>query len=222
VSRTSNALLAAALAALVPSAGASAALVTFSGAYDVGQNPIPQTYQPLQNQYTGPDGTSDGADVDVTITWNNAWTSNPQANGGVYDHTTGNVPNRQGVVLYDGGNASFGMTFDQPVTVPDFYFANFLGGGPFTMRFQGFANAGDATAAVDVTRTYSQTTGPNNGGYQWIQENGLGATPIRQLVISGDNFKQIDDMTINVVPEPAALGLLAVGGVGLLARRRRA
>ena len=207
-----------------------AALVTFSGLDGNGQSSVPSSYQPLLQTYTGtsgngnpgnPGGTyTDGANLGVTITWDGSESSSNHAvNGGVYDHTN----DSSGVVLYDNGSNTMTITFSQPVVIPSLYYANYNAGN-YSIQFQGYTNPGDSSPAVDTgSIPYSQTSGPNNGGYQWIQETGLGNTPIEKLVISGPPYKQIDDITVNLassVPEPASVGLLAVAA-GLLARRSR-
>ena len=216
---------------LAIAAASPAALVTFGGLDGRGQTGVPSTYQPLQQTYSGtsadgnpgnPGGAySDGANLGVQIGWDGTEASSYHAaNGGVYDHTNDSA----GVVLFDSGENAMTITFSKPVVVPSLFYANFSGGN-YSIQFQGYTNASDTTPAVDTgSIPYSQTTGPNNGGYQWIPETGLGNTPIQKLVISGPSYKQIDDMTINLAsstPEPASLGVLAVGAAGLLATRRR-
>ncbi len=209
-----NAWIGAVAVAFSLSNAAGAAVITFN-ASDNGQQALPSTYQPLLDGYAG-----DGGALGVTIDWGGTWSSRRDVNGGVTDHS----PNGLGYVAYDNGASTNKITFDKAVTLPSFFFANFFGGTNFTVNFKGFTNANDATPVVDITRTYNQTTGPNNGGYQWIEETGFGSTPIRAFSFTGQQFKQLDDMTVSLaVPEPATWGLM-IGGFGLAGaalRRRR-
>jgi hypothetical protein len=215
-----------ALAALLSLAASSthAALITFSGLDGHPQgSPISSTYQPLLNTYSGtssggnsgtPQPYSDGANIGVTVTFDGgSSTSQRGQNGGVTDHTN----DGSGTVWYDNGNNSMSLSFSQAVTVPSFYYANY-NAGSFNIQFQGYNGA---SLVFDTgTFSYSQPT-----GYSWIQETGLGTTPITSLVITGPGFKQIDDMTILLAtPEPASMLLLGLGAAGLLiaVRRRRA
>ena len=54
----------------------------------------------------------------------------------------------------------------------------------------------DATPAIDIPVSYSETGPGEKGEYQWMQETGFPGTPIKKLVISGDLNKQIDDMSV--------------------------
>jgi hypothetical protein len=219
----------ASVAALAAAAPSQAALVTFSGLhngintatdpenFNTGQ-PIPANYQPLLHAYPAPNSNTDGANIGVTITWNQASIA-AQPFGGVFDHTA-DVSTDNAEVLGYIDSADFLVTFSQPVLIPSFFFANFNGGGPYGIRFQGFTNPGDATPAYDSgPLTYNQASSHPGGGYDWIQETGLAGTLVQQIRFSGDNYKQFDDFTI-VVPEPASLSLVGLGGLALLRRRR--
>jgi len=56
----------------------------------------------------------------------------------------------------------------------------------------------------------------------WMHVFASPGTPIRSLSFwGGKNKLAIDDMTIEVVPEPASLALLGLGLAGAFARRRK-
>jgi len=121
------------------------------------------------------------------------------------------------VVFYDNGNPPITVIFSSPVTIPDFFFA-YYNNGPANPIFNGYTNPGDATTAVTGNGVYP------GGSYNW-QETGLGSTPIREIQLFANNgaYLQIDDMTVNRVPEPGSLVLFGLGALGLftVARRRR-
>ena len=154
----------------------------------------------------------------MAITWDGgSSTSNHAVNPGVFDHTN----DSSGTVWYDNGNNVMSMTFSTPVVIPSFYYANYSG-GTFNIQFQAYSGA--SLVFDSGSFSYNQVNGPNGGGYDWIQETALANTPITSLVITGQNYQQIDDITVNAaVPEPASLCLFGLGAVGLLtvARRRR-
>jgi hypothetical protein len=231
-------LFASALVLSLAAAQASAALVTFSGLRN-GINtatdpeitnpsngntgdPIPSNYQPLLNKYLAP-GTNnyDGAAIGVTITWANAQIV-AQSPGfpSVNDHTGMVTPSDNAEVGAYIDHGILDIQFDKSVEIPSLYFANFVGGGPYSIVFQGYTNVGDATPVVTDSSHSSYTQ--SAGGFQWIQETGLGLVPIKELKISGSQYIQTDDYTI-VVPEPTSLVLLGLGAVGMffVARRRR-
>ncbi len=67
----------------------------------------------------------------------------------------------------------------------------------------------------NVLQTGTSTTDPGNVVGATMH---LGVTPGGLSGFSGN----LDELTVSTVPEPASLGLLGLGGLGLLARRRRA
>lgn len=224
----------AAIAALglgIAGSSARGALVTFSAmnngvntATDPESNStgnvLPSNYQPLMNAYPAPGGNTDGANIGVTITWSNVFGANTATNSAVNDHTHQVTPTDTAQEnAYDNGATTMTITFSSPVTLPNFYWAYYSGSGSATPSFAGYTNSTDATPAVSFTGTYPAA----GGGYLWQQATGFGTTPVEKVTFSrgAGNYLQIDDLTINAAPEPATIGLLAVGAGLWLVRRRR-
>ena len=198
-------------AVLLASAGAAdAAVITFDASNN-GQQALPASYQPLLAGYAG-----DGGALGVTIDWGGTWSSARAFNSGVTDHTPGS--GGLGYVGYDGGAATNLITFDKAVRLPSFFFANYSA-GTFSIEFKGYTNVGDTSPVVDIVRTYNQPA-----GYTWIEETGLAGYNITAFSFTGANFKQLDDITVTAVPEPASWALMVVGFglVGFAARSRKA
>lgn len=207
-----------------------AALVTFSGLHNgintatdpednTTPDPIPPGYQPLLNAYPAPGGNVDGANIGVTVTWAHADIA-AQPFSGVFDHTAMVSSDNAEELMY-GNGGTIDVQFSHPVYIPSLYYANYSA-GTYSITISGYTTIGDATPANSSTFPYTESNGPNNGGYDWKQYTGLAGTPITELKISGDNYIQTDDYTINLAPEPATLGLIGLGTLGLCLRRRRA
>ena len=81
---------------------------------------------------------------------------------------------------------------------------------------------------------YLNPTDPTFGGSNFYVAGTVGGTSVDAVSISSVNLRQgtatsapgvtVDNITVAVpdaVPEPASLGVLALGGMALLARRRK-
>lgn len=178
---------------------------------------IPVNYQPLLNAYPAPGGGVDGGNIGVTITYANSFVAAKATNATVNDHTQMATPSDNAQVnLYDNGANPITLTFSDAVTMPSFFYT-FFATGTYSGTFSAFTNAADTTPVA------SFTFGPTSiGSYVWQEETRFGTTPMRKVTFSrSSQFLQLDDFTINPVPEPGALGLLGTAGLGLFARRRR-
>jgi hypothetical protein len=80
-----------------------------------------------------------------------------------------------------------------------------------------FGGGSEVAAAPRVT-----TTGTNTPWAQSIATSGLLAAGTYQFRAFIDDPANVDLVSVTVVPEPAALSLLGLGGLALLHRRRRA
>lgn len=123
------------------------------------------------------------------------------------DHTD---PPGAGGLTYGGSSGFSTITFSSDVVVPSM----FVTAGPFGMPSSTF----EALAADGVTVVFSgSTVGTSNGVF-----NEFGSTtPIRSLTFSNYADSEVDDITVEAVPEPTGLALLGAAGMGLLAFRRR-
>lgn len=113
--------------------------------------------------------------------------------------------------------------------------SGFTVGQMFNLTFQ-VAARGEQTGGNPFTVTiggdtiFTDTVGPTSGSFTPVtSSNFTAASDTLTLTFTGDadarpgdNTSFFDALAINVVPEPASLGFLALGGLGLLARRRRA
>lgn len=206
---------------------AHAALITFSGLTPNPQGvPIPAAYQPLQTGYgsgdsylgagTGqPGSATDGGPLGVTITWDGLSSdSNPRVNGGVTDHTGDTAAE----VGYDNGNGlpAIDIKFSSLVTVPNLFYAYFNHGATTADQFVGLVGG---VPVVTFTQAYP------GGAYNWQGVTGFGNTQVDEIQAHAQGgagqFLQLDDITVNAVPEPTSLGLLGLGAISLIARRRR-
>ncbi len=166
---------------------------------------IPNTYQPLAAQgITITYSSSNSAGVGV-------FDAAPPG-GGPPDHTSGvaGSPNYY-AFAYDGSTMNFG--FSAPVNIPSLWFKGFNGDTSF-ISLTAYSDAG-------MTVVYSNNTLPDNP--TWTQFTGLaGLNNIRQLTLFSSDAANIDDITVNSVPEPASITYFALGAIGLFwANRRR-
>jgi hypothetical protein len=99
-----------------------------------------------------------------------------------------------------------------------FYVAGFNGTGTLTATLNG------ATAYTDSSRTYG---GTRSGALYTLTFKPDSASDLLQVSyvlqsVSGGGNANVDLQAVAVaVPEPTALGVLGVGAVGLMRRRRR-
>ncbi|HET6246248.1 MAG TPA: PEP-CTERM sorting domain-containing protein [Tepidisphaeraceae bacterium] len=85
------------------------------------------------------------------------------------------------------------------------------------------ANGGGATAGpINIGPSggaTAMTSGLNFGELSQVAVNSSGVLNVNVSSVSGE--LDVDGLQLQSVPEPGALGLLALGGMGLLSRRRR-
>lgn len=125
-----------------------------------------------------------------------AW-SDPYTTGGVDDNSQPHITELPTILTESSYVASFG----DPGAV-DAYFENFAGAGQFTTGT--LLTMSMVVPAGFETGTFTITAVPDTF------DNGTETVPT-----SGES------MTVNVVPEPAAIGLLGLAAVSCLRRRRR-
>ncbi len=195
------------------------ALITFSELTNLTTDLTspPAGYQPLENAYPTPGSNVDGANIGVGLTITGLLT-NFSNTAPALEHTQSVTPSDTAyadlfLLAANGGTVTF--TFTSPVDVPSLFYAfNTLSMdspvGPTT--FNGYTHSGDMTPAIsDTLSTHSAS--------RWDEVTGLGTTPIEQLtIVTSGQYLQLDDFTVNAVPEPATLSLVMVGGLILLGR----
>ena len=137
-----------------------------------------------------------------------------------------------------GGDHEPSNGFEPASLYDDYIFNNSAGnsspgGSPFTITGLGSAPTADlyfyfvfnpATAGgTTVAGAPAGTVGTQNGFQNVLFFDDV---PVSGGTITGTfgaaNTGVLGGLTINAIPEPTSLGLLALGGLGLLARRRRA
>ena len=193
---------------------AKAAVITFDSLAMNGLSPVQNSYQPLLDGYAG-----DGGALGITIDWGGAMSVSNVWSSMVVDHTPGS--NGSGGVLFDGGQASYTIAFSAPVIIASFYFSSFYA-GTFHLEDRGYALSGDAAPVIDLLGVDYESQ-----SYSWQEQTGFATTPIEALTISGDGFKQLDDLTVYAagsmpVSEPGSLAVIGAALLGLATFRQRA
>lgn len=135
-----------------------------------------------------------------------------------------NTQNDEPRIAYGGGGRTWDGVIDdlglwsRELSAEEIALINGLG------RFAGVAL--NDSAIDDVLAAFHAGTGnsADAGGYTWEYASGLGTDTIGQTggsVVGGDAYIALDDSGngVRLIPEPASLGLLWLGG-WLLARRR--
>ncbi len=202
--------LALALFAPLTQGVAAVILINFDGIAGTNFGAISSAYQPLAGQ-------------GITMTYSNV---------GLYnlgpDHTNGTSGGTRWSTFEENGeNTVMSISFSSSVSAPSMWLTTFFGG--------------TSGRSLDVViRAYSDTAGTNliftdtfttpahaagAGNYVWAEYTGLASVPSFQrfslTTAAGGGTAQLDDLRILAVPEPSVMGLLAVGGGGLIFRRRR-
>jgi hypothetical protein len=161
---------------------------------------------------TGAAGAAvDGGPLDVSVTWDGVMSSaGTPYNGAITDHTGDSA----GMIAYDDGESTMTIEFSKPVEIPSFYYSYYDNSAGTLPLFQAYTHIGDAIAVDTFAGDYP------GGAYNWQQETGFGGIPVQEVKFSGDggDYLSLDD--IAVTPEPSSIGLLALGAVAVLRRRR--
>ncbi len=162
------------------------------------------------------------------------WTLSDPAGGGVNPTTDPNQPccgpgpfgpGAPGVTPSpDGGNWAFmqgAITFSQfinDLTAGQLYQLSY-----YDSHRQGDSGPGDTLTAsiAGATLTTTPDLTWNQRTLQFTASSTSEQLTFTHGLIGGDRSVAFDGVAITLIPEPASLGLLALGGVALLARRRR-
>jgi hypothetical protein len=158
-----------------------------------------------------------GGGASLTGTNNYAYEPSAGAGWGLLSNSSAQVfDGTKGLGMNSGGSSNdAGITFATTATQFGAYFANVDGGvNGMTINFFDLANV------QFYTETWNDVTG--NGSLTWHGWDST--TPIKRIEIRGES-PAADSMRATLgataAPEPASLSLLALGGVGILAKRRR-
>lgn len=147
-------------------------------------------------------GTSVFSDQVSDVTWNLGTVTNTSATGGAQVFAYNNLP-------YLANNFQFTLQTGQNIGVTVELRANGnIDDGLATVLMTGAGNAG---APLIGTST--------NGWYRDANTNGIIEATDRRTLTNPSNMQLIINAT--AVPEPSAVGLLLVGAVGMIVRRRR-
>ncbi len=103
----------------------------------------------------------------------------------------------------------------------------------YAMQWQ-WTGAGEWTASLfyddpaNVIGSFTQGGLPDNGSYTAYSSTPIAATPASVggtlgilMTSTGTGIAQVDEITVDVVPEPATIGMLGLCGVALMFVRRR-
>jgi hypothetical protein len=170
--------------------------------------PIPPAYQPLAPA--------------VTIAYTNVGVYN-----GTPDHTSGTSGGNDYYSYPSSGNGGTELfSFSSPLTVNSFWYGVFDNTDPNVKVVASIYSNATATGTPLDTLTLTPTFNNTSGPLWTFSGTALSAfSNVQSLTFTttdGTNDAvNIDDISVTV-PEPASLGLGAVGMIGLLARRRNA
>ena len=194
---------------------AQTALITFSQLSPQSFSAVNNTtYQPLQTGYAaqGAGYAADGGPLGVTTVIGNFEALNGA--GGRPDHT-GDTGDEEVFATVD--TASY-ISFSKPIYLNSFYFTNNSTGG--TQTFSIYSDTAGTTEIGSPVTVNSSAVSYN----PFIQYTGFKGIAIERIDISsGDSNFVDDDFSVTLVPEPStwAIAMLGVGGLGVLAYRRR-